>query len=89
MIVQFLTIEPQRGKILDGQFYTFLNFTRSLARGVENFIHSKILQGDQLRGGIFHTFKKSYKVIIGFVGFQMSGSEIWDSDPGPWIRPLA
>ena len=53
------------------------------------------------KGGKFYTFKnltrsssqgwkilyfqKSYKVIIGFLGFQMSGSEIQDSDPGPWI----
>ena len=57
------------------------------------------------KGGKFYTFKnltrssaqgwkilyfqKSYKVIIGFLGFQMSGSEIQDSDPGPWIWPLA
>ena len=53
------------------------------------------------KGGKFYTFKnltrssaqgwkilyfqKSYKVIIGFLGFQMSGSEIQDSDPGPWV----
>ena len=30
-------------------------------------------------------FQKSYKVIIGFLGFQMSVWEIQDSDPGPWI----
>ena len=84
-IPKFYKVNSSKG----GKFYAFKNLTRSSARGVENFIHSKILQGDQLRGGIFHTFKKSYKVIIGFVGFQMSGSEIWDSDPGPWIRPLA
>ena len=30
-------------------------------------------------------FQKSYKVTTGFLGFQMSGSEIQDSNPGPWI----
>ena len=60
-----------------------------VAQRVENFIQSKILQGHQLKGGTILYFQKSYKVIIGFVGSQMSASEIWDSDPGPWIRPLA
>ena len=72
-----------------GKFYTFKNLTRLSAQGVENFIHSKILQGHQLKGWKILYFQKSFKVIIGFVGFQMSGSEIRDSDPGPWIRPLA
>ena len=71
-----------------GKFYTFKNLTRSSAQGVENFIHSKILQGHQLKGWNISYFL-SYKVIIGFVGFQMFGSEIWYSDPGPWIQPLA
>ena len=72
-----------------GKFYTFKNLTRLSAQGVENFIHSKILQGHQLKGWTILYFQKSYKVIIGFVGSQMSASEIWDSDPGPRIRPLA
>ena len=85
MVVQFLTIKPYRWKIYDGQFYTFLNFTRSSAQRVEKFIHSKILQGHQLKGWKILYILKSYKVIIGFVGFQTSGLEIRDSDPGPWI----
>ena len=61
----------------------------------------KFYKVNSSKGGKFYTFKnltrssaqgwkilyfqKSYKVIIGFLGFQMSGSEIQDSDPGPWI----
>ena len=72
-----------------GTFYTFKNLTRLSAQGVENFIHSKILQGHQLKEWKILYFQKSYKVIIGFVGSQMSRSEFRDSDPGPRILPLA
>ena len=64
MVVQFLTIKPYRWKISDGQFYTFLNFTRSSAQGLENFIHSKILQAHQLKVWKILYIQKSYKVII-------------------------
>ena len=47
-----------------GKFYTFKNLTRSSARGVENFIHSKILQGHQLKGGKFYTFKNLIKSLL-------------------------
>ena len=42
-----------------GKFYTFKNLTRSSAQGVENFIHSKILQGHQLKGWKILYFQKS------------------------------
>ena len=74
IVVQFLTIKRYRWKIKDGQFYTFLNFTWSSAQRVENFIHSKILQGHKLKGWKILYFQKSYKVVIGI---------------GPWIGPLA
>ena len=64
MVVQFLTIKPYRWKISDGQFYTFLNFTRSSAQGLENFIHSKILQAHQLKVWKILYILRLYKVII-------------------------
>ena len=85
-ILKFYQVISSKG----GKFYTFKNLTRSSAQGVENFIHSKILQGIQLKGWKILYFQKSYKVIIGLVGFQMSRLEFQDSDPGPLaIRPLA
>ena len=54
-IPKFYKVNSSKG----GKFYTFKNLTRSSARGVENFIHSKILQGQSAQGVEYFILSKS------------------------------